>query len=173
MNFNNKKSYKNQPSIVIYFSRAGENYAVGNILKGNTEVVAEYIRDITGAFLFKVEPMQPYSVDYETCVQEAEERIHNHNAPILQSIPDLSKYEVIYIGSPVYCGYMPEEMVTALKNIDFTGKIIRPFTTHEGSGLGSIPSQIKMICSGATVTDGLAIRGSLVYQSKDKVEDWI
>lgn len=58
---------------------------------------------------------------------------------------------------------MPEELVTALKDIDFTGKIIRPFTTHEGSGLGSIPSQIKRVCKGAIVTDGLAVRGTMVY----------
>lgn len=50
---------------------------------------------------------------------------------------------MIYIGSPVYWNNMPEEMVTVLKDIDFTGKVIRPFTTHEGSGLGNIPNQIK------------------------------
>ena len=64
-------------------------------------------------------------------------------------------------------------MVTALKDIDFTGKIIRPFTTHEGSGLGSIPSQIKRVCKGATVTDGLAIRGSSVKSARNRVEDWV
>ena len=44
-----KESYKNKKSLVIYFSRADENYAVGYISKGNTEVISEYIRDITGA----------------------------------------------------------------------------------------------------------------------------
>lgn len=160
-------------SIVIYFSRAGENYAVGTIEKGNTEVLAEYIRDITGADLFKVEPMYPYSNVYAECVKEAEERIHTHNAPILKSIPDLSSYNVVYIGSPIYCGSMPEEMVTALKDIDFTGKVIRPFTTHEGSGLGRVPDQLKQICKNAKVTDGLAVRGSNVYQAKNLVEDWV
>ena len=170
---NEKKDYKDKKSIVIYFSRADENYSVGYIEKGNTEVVAEYISDITGADLFKIEPANPYSKDYQTCTHEAKMRQAESNAPIKESIPDLTDYEVIYLGNPVYWGDMPEEMVTALKDIDFTGKIIRPFTTHEGSGLGNIPNQIKRVCNGAEVTEGLAIRGSSVSNSKTRIEDWI
>lgn len=168
-----KENYKDKKSIIIYFSRTDENYAVGYIDKGNTEVIAEYIKDITGADMFKVEPKNPYAKDYDTCIEEAKERQNTHDAPIKDNVPDLSDYEVIYIGSPVYWSDMPEELVTALKDIDFTGKIIRPFTTHEGSGLGSILSQIKRVCKGATVTNGLAVRGTMVYQSKQRVEEWI
>ena len=168
-----KENYKDKKSIIIYFSRADENYAVGYIDKGNTEVIAEYIRDLTGAELFKVEPKDKYASDYKTCVREAVERIRSHNAPIVKELPDLSSYEVIYIGSPVYCGKMPEEMVTALKDRDFTGKIIRPFVTHEGSGLANIPKEIKEVCKGATVLDGLEVKGSTVNSAKDKVESWI
>lgn len=164
---------KDKKSIVIYFSRADENYAVGYIEKGNTEVVAEYIQDITGAELFKVEPMKPYAADYETCIQEAKERQASHDAPIVQEIPDISFYEVIYIGSPVYWGNMPEELVTALKTRDFTGKVIRPFVTHEGSGLANIPNQIGSVCRGSKVMDGLAVRGTSVSSSKRMVENWI
>ncbi len=95
-------------------------------------------------------------------------------APIIGEVPDISDYEVIYIGAPVYWGIMPEEMVTAMKNIDFTGKTIRVFTTHEGSGLGSIPSQVKKVCKGSNVLDdSLAIVGSMVNSAKGKVENWI
>lgn len=68
---------------------------------------------------------------------------------------------------------MPEEMVTALKDRDFTGKIIRPFVTHEGSGLASIPKEIKEVCKGATVLDGLEVKGSTVNSARNRVEDWI
>ena len=102
-------------SLVIYFSRADENYSVGYIEKGNTEVIAEYISDITNnADLFKVEPLNPYSKDYATCINEAKERQRNHNAPIALPVPSISDYEVIYIGSPIYWGTMPEELFTAL-----------------------------------------------------------
>ena len=169
----NKKDYKNKKSLIIYFSRADENYSVGFIDKGNTEVIAEYIKDYTNADIIKIEPAIPYSKSYNEAIEEAKERQKNHNAPIVNIINDISAYDVIYIGAPVYWGDMPEEMVTALKNINFSGKIIRPFTTHEGSGLGNIPNQIKNICKGAEVKEGLAIRGSVVNGAKNKVEDWL
>lgn len=164
---------KDKKSIVIYFSRADENYAVGYIDKGNTEVVAEYISNYLNADIFKVEPKIPYAKDYNTCIDEAKARQKTHNAKILKPLPDLTSYEVIYIGAPVYWGDMPEEMVTALKEQDYSGKIIKPFITHEGSGLANIPNQIKNICNGATVLEGLAIRGSSVKNSSSRIEDWL
>ena len=141
--------------------------------KGNTEVIAEFIKDIVNADLFKVEPLKPYSADYMQCIEEAKVRTRSHNAPIKEAVPDISSYEVVYIGSPVYWGGMPEELFTALKDIDFTGKIVRPFVTHEGSGLSSIPSQLKSICKGATVADAIAITGSAVNGAKSIIENWI
>ena len=61
--------------MIIYFSRADENYSVGYIEKGNTEIVAEFVKEITGADMFKVEPLVPYSKDYSTCIKEAKMRI--------------------------------------------------------------------------------------------------
>ena len=174
--FGSKENYKDKKSIVIYFSRADENYfggAMRYVDKGNTEVIAEFIKDIVNADMFKVEPLEPYSADYMQCIEEAKVRTRNHNAPIKEAVPDISSYEVIYIGSPVYWGGMPEELFTALKDIDFTGKIVRPFVTHEGSGLSSIPSQLKSICKGATVVDAIAITGSTVNGAKSKIKDWI
>ena len=168
--------YKNKKSIIIYFSRADENYfggALKYIDKGNTEIIAEYIKDITGADIFKVEPLEEYSKDYMECIEEAKVRTRNKVAPIKGNVPDLSSYEVIYVGSPVYWGGMPEELFTALKGVDYSGKIIRPFVTHEGSGLSSIPNQLRDICNGAVVTSGLAITGSQVKESRSKVEEWI
>ena len=163
---------KDKKNLIIYFSRADENYATGYISKGNTEVIAEYIKDLTGADMIKIEPLNPYSKEYDLCIQEAKQRQMSHNAPIASEIKDISNYEIIYIGSPVYWGDMPEEMVTALKNLDFTGKTIRPFVTHEGSGLANIPNQIQSICNG-TILDGLAIKGTNVYNSKNIVADWL
>ncbi len=167
---------QDKKSLIIYFSRADENYFGGEmkyINKGNTKVIAEYIKEITNGDLFKVEPLIPYSKNYNECIEEAKVRTREHNAPIKEDIPNLSDYEVIYIGSPVYWGGMPEELFTALKNKNYTGKTIRPFVTHEGSGLSSIPSQIKEICISGEVLDGLAIVGSQVYNTKEIVENWI
>ena len=167
---------KDKKSLIIYFSRADENYFGGEIKyidKGNTEVIAEYIKELVGADIFKVEPVNPYPTNYTECIEEAKIRTKEHNAPIKENIPDISEYEVIYVGSPIYWGGMPEELFTALSNHDYNGKIIRPFTTHEGSGLSGVPNQLKEICTGAEITEGLAIIGSQANNSKTKVEEWI
>ena len=167
-----KESFKDKKSLIIYFSRADENYSVGFIDKGNTEYIAEYVQEITNADMFKVEPLVPYAKAYSTCIQEAKQRIGN--APIKNKIEDVSKYEVIYIMSPIYWGTYAPEMETALKDIDFTGKTIRIVTTHEGSGLASVPIDVKRICKGANVLDdAIAIRGADCKNARSKVENWV
>ena len=163
---------KDKKSLIIYFSRADENYAVGYVDKGNTEYVAEYVRDLTNADMFKVEPLVPYAKDYQTCIKEAKERIGN--APIKEEIGDISSYEVIYIMSPIYWGTYAPEVETAIKNLDFTGKTIRVITTHEGSGLANVVSDVKKICKGANVLDdAIAIKGTDAKNSKSKIESWV
>ncbi len=167
-----KESYKDKKSLIIYFSRADENYAVGYIDKGNTEIIAEYAREITNADLFKVEPLVPYARDYSTCIEEAKQRVGN--APIKEKIGDISEYEVIYIMSPIYWGTYAPEMETALKDVDFTGKTIRIVTTHEGSGLAGVPRDVKRICKGANVLDdAIPIRGSDCKNARSKVNNWV
>lgn len=164
----------NKNSIVIYFSRADENYAVGNIDKGNTEVIAEYIQEFTGADLFKVEPKKAYSKNYKECCDEAlEEKNKNARPELKQYLSDISDYNTIYIGSPIYWGTMPMSMFTELEKLDFTGKTIRVFTTHEGSGLGNVVNDVTRICKGATILDSIPIRGSMVKKSKEKIKNWI
>ena len=159
-------------TLIIYFSRADENYAVGYIDKGNTEIVAEYVQELTGADMFKVEPAVPYAKDYMTCIKEAKQRIGN--APIKEELTDISGYDTIFVMSPIYWGTYAPEMETALKGLDFTGKTVRVISTHEGSGLASMVSDVKRICKGGIVdTKGLAIVGSQVRKSKSKVESWI
>ncbi len=159
-------------SLIIYFSRADENYAVGYIDKGNTEIVAEFVQELTGADLFKVEPLIPYSADYRTCVNEAKQRIGN--APIREKLSDVSVYDTIYVMSPIYFGTFAPEVETALEGLDFSGKTIRVISTHEGSGLGNIVSDVKRLCKGADVQrNGLAIKGSQAKESKEKVADWL
>ena len=163
---------KDKKSLIIYFSRADENYSVGYIDKGNTEVVAEYVKEITGADMFKVEPLVPYAKDYATCIEEAKERVGN--ARIKSTINDISEYEVIYIMTPIYWGTYAPEIETAIKDLDFSNKIIRVITTHEGSGLANVVSDVKRICVNANIdSNGLAILGSSVKSAKEKVEKWI
>ena len=159
-------------SLIIYFSRADENYAVGYIDKGNTEIVAEYVQELTGADMFKVEPAVPYAKDYNTCIREAKKRIGN--APIKEKLTDISAYDTVFVMSPIYWGTYAPEMETALDGLDFTGKTVRVISTHEGSGLASMVSDVERMCPGATVMkNGLAIKGSQAKGSKAKIAEWL
>ena len=159
-------------SLIIYFSRADENYAVGYIDKGNTEIVAEYVQELTGADMFRVEPLVPYAKDYMTCIKEAKKRIGN--APIKEKPADISAYDTVFVMSPIYWGTYAPEMETALEGLDFSGKTVRVISTHEGSGLANMVSDVKRVCRGAKVLkNGLAIQGSQARSSRSKVAEWL
>ena len=159
-------------SLIIYFSRADENYLVGYIDKGNTEIVAEFVKELKNADMFKVEPSVPYAADYKTCIEEAKQRIGN--APVKEKLTDITAYDTIFIMSPIYWGTYAPEVETALTGLDFSGKTVRVISTHEGSGLGSMVADVKKICKGAKVDGkGLAIKGSNASKSKSAIEQWL
>jgi flavodoxin len=159
-------------SLIFYFSRADENYSVGYVDKGNTEYIAEFVQELTGADMFKVEPEVPYAKDYNTCIREAKQRIGN--APIKEKLTDISAYDTVFVMSPIYWGTYAPEVETALEGLDFTGKTVRVVCTHEGSGLSGMPADVKRMCKGAVVDPkGLAIIGSKAKASRKTVEGWL
>lgn len=163
--------------LVIYFSRSGENYFGGvlkNIEKGNTEVIAEYIREFASADLFKVEPAVEYPADYMKCIDVAKKELQKDARPELkESLEDISAYDTIYIGFPNWWGTLPMPMFTQLEQLDFTGKTVKPFVTHEGSGFGSSKRDLEKLCKGADIKNGLSIPGASVYDVEDTVKAWI
>ena len=159
-------------ALIIYFSRADENYAVGYIDKGNTEIVAEFVQELTGADMFKVEPLVPYAKDYMTCIKEAKKRIGN--APIKEKLTDISIYDTVFVMSPIYWGTYAPEVETALKGLEFSGKTVRVISTHEGSGLANMVNDVKKMCTGAKVqNNGLAIRGMKAKDSRKTIVEWL
>lgn len=164
-------------SLVIYFSRSGENYFGGelkNIEKGNTEVIAEYIQELAGADLFKVEPAVEYPEDYMKCIDVAKKEQQQDARPELkESLDDISSYDTIFIGFPNWWGTLPMPMFTQLEQLDFEGKTVKPFVTHEGSGFGSSQKDLSKLCKGADIKKGLSIPGANVGSSKDIVNAWI
>ncbi len=164
-------------SLVIYFSRSGENYFGGelkNIEKGNTEVIAEYIQELDGADIFKVEPAVDYPADYMQCIDVAKkEQKSNARPEIKKTLESIDGYDTVYIGFPNWWGTLPMPMFTQLEQLDFTGKVVKAFVTHEGSGFGSSEKDLKKLCEGAEIKKGLSIPGAKVYDSKEAVKAWI
>ena len=142
-------------TLIVYYSRKGENYwngSIKNLTRGNTEIVAEMIAEMTGADLFQVETVKTYDADYYTCIEEAKAELREGARPELKSYMDsLDGYDTIFVGYPNWWGTMPMAMFTFLEHYDLSGKRILPFCTNEGSGMGSSERDLKKICPGAAV----------------------
>ena len=164
-------------SLVIYYSHTGENYTssgLKNLTKGNTEVVAEKIAKEVNADLFRVETVKQYPYGYYDCCDEAKMELQSNARPTLKKdLTDISGYDVIFVGGPVWWSHLPMGMFSALENLDFSNKIVMPFTTHEGSGLGDVLSDVKTLCKNATIKNGLSIYGSKVSNSDSLIKNWI
>ncbi len=163
--------------LIAYFSRAHENYvsgAIRNLKVGNTEVAARMIQQLTGAALFSIEPVQPYSPDYNQCIAQAQADQRRDARPELKAYPEgLEKYDTIYLAYPNYWSTMPMAVFTFLEHFDFAGKTILPLCTHEGSGMGNSLQDIRRLCPGAKVMEGLAIRGGSVENAGPLIEKWL
>ena len=162
--------------LIAYYSRKGQNYWNGSIVdlaKGNTERVAEFVQRAVGGELFEIEPVREYSADYMTCTEEAKEELRQGARPALKRYPEgLDGVDTIFLGYPNWWGTMPMCVYTFLERFDLSGKKIVPFCTNEGSGMGSSERELKKLCKGAIVAQGLSIHGAEAAKSEAKVAAW-
>lgn len=164
--------------LVAYFSQAGEQYDVGVVEKGNTQIVAEMIADETDADLFHMERKAAYPSKLSELLDEAQDEQKNSARPELAAAVDnWDDYDTIFLGYPIWWGDMPMPVYTFLESYDFTGKTVIPFNTNGGSGLADTVNAITKACPGATVRDGLAVTGTDAQTQQDKakseVQNWL
>ena len=159
--------------LVVYFSRTGEQYAVGIIEKGNTAIVAEMIAEQTGADLFEIVPVDDhYPMTYNELTNVAQKEQNDKARPEYKgNVPDLSEYDTIFIGAPVWWGDWPMIMYTFFEKNQaaLSGKKLVPFSTHEGSGLSGFDRKLSKAISDSKVLKGLAIRGNDCQNKQDSV----
>ncbi|MBQ6276359.1 MAG: flavodoxin [Bacteroidales bacterium] len=161
-------------SIVIFFSHAGDNYSVGNIEVGNTKIVADYISEIAGADQYEIVTHKYDGMAYTPLINLAKEEANKGELPPYEGdAPDLSQYDTVFIGGPVWWGTYPQVMFTIFRDINLDGKTVIPFTTHEGSGLASCVDDVKKAFPKASVQKGFSIYGHEVRTGKAKVEKWL
>ena len=163
--------------LIAYYSRRGQNLVNGCVRElqvGNTEMLAAILQKLTDADCLCIAPVQDYSEDYYHCINEAREAMLAGHFPELKNLPEsLAEYEVLYLGYPNHWGTIPMAVGAFLKHYDFSGKRIRPFCTHEGSGLGRSIADIQTLCPGGMVERGIAIRGSEINRDLKQVESWV
>ena len=163
-------------AIIIFFSRAGENYNVGTVDVGNTEMIVNYLKQVTNITSFKINPETDYPTNYQEMVTLAQnEKSSNARPSIKDPLTDISNYDTILLGYPIWHGDLPNIVMTQLEMLDFEGKTIYPFNTHEGSGLGRSISDIKNSAPKTDVKDGFALRGTDARKedSHESIRNWL
>ena len=165
------------PMLVIYFSRAGENWQVGFVERGNTAVMVDYICDLADVDVFEIEPATPYPDGYEDCKTAATAEFNSDARPaILSESEDFSDYSIILVGGPVWWARPPMIFRTFFEaHPELEGKVFIPFGTHGGSGVGSYTSLIREYYPSATILESLGIAGSDIRNTaaRQTVEAWL
>ncbi|MBF8191901.1 hypothetical protein ITP53_40730 [Nonomuraea sp. K274] len=163
--------------LLAYFSRAGENYYYGgrrNLQVGNTEVLARKISRPIDCDVHRIEAADPYPDDYEeTVARNVREQDADTRPAIAGPLPPIARYDTVLLGSPIWNVRAPMIMTTFTEGLDLRGKTVVPFTTHAMSGLGTTARDYAATCPGATIAEGLAVRGEEVNDADAAVEAWL
>ena len=170
------QTMSNGKSLVVYFSRADENYNVGTVEVGNTELLAKEIITKTGADEFKIEPKDKYPAVYQEAIERATEERKANARPEYIGDVDISSYDTIFLGYPIWWGDMPMIVYNFVKKHDWNGKTVIPFNTHEGSGNAGTYDILKSKMTGATLKgDGFNMPGSVARTDEGikMLDDWL
>jgi flavodoxin len=163
-------------TLIIFFSRAGENYNVGIVDKGNTEMIVDYITQVTKIKSFKINPETQYPINYTQTIEIARsEKNSNARPKIKDPLTSIDNYDTILLGYPIWHTNLPNIVMTQLELLNFEGKTIYPFNTHEGSGTGNSIDDIKKVVSKAVVKNGFALRGQNARKEeyRTEIETWL
>lgn len=163
-------------SLIAYYSRRGENLVNGKVQElkvGSTELMAAILQKFTGADLFQIKPCQDYDPNYCRCIDQARQDLRKGVRPALaEYLESINDYDVIYLGYPNWWGTMPMPVFSFLEQYDFTDKILKPFCTHEGGGLGRSEEDIRHVCPHGLLAPGLSIIGADVKHDLASIEAW-
>lgn len=151
--------------LVVFFSATG-----------TTESAARLTAEATGADVYRIQAQEPYSsADLNWRVNDS--RANRENADksvrpaVAGSLPDVSKYDTIFIGYPLWWGTVPRIVVTFVEAVDLAGKVVVPFSTAASSSAGPDVSELRSVIKGAKeVKDGRTFRAGV---SAEDVKKWL
>lgn len=152
----------NNKVLVAYFSHSG-----------NTKDIALEIQKQTGGDIFEIAPLKPYPRSYGEVVEVARVEVANGAAPKLKNNIDVSKYDVIFVGTPAWCNTMAPPVKTFLTTGAFEGKTIVPFISHGGGGGYDIAGDMKKAAAGSNVLKPLLVYYGGDYNTPKEIQNWL
>lgn len=173
--------------LIVYFSRWGNteypdgidastsaSIVIDNDTFGTTEYVAQMIQNYVGGDLHLIQTQEPYTTDFD------ELRDVNHTEmnegylpPLVESNLDMSRYDTVFIGYPVWATDVPQAVLSFLDEYDLSGKTVVPFCTHDGYGAGGSYGTVSQASHAADSLQGLAIEAKDVLSADSVVIEWL
>jgi flavodoxin len=149
--------------LVVYYSRSG-----------NTREIANQIHERVGGDIVEIQTVEPYPEDYSAVTKQAQQELNSGFKPPLKTkVENIGSYDVIFVGSPCWWSTVASPVRTFLSEYDLSGKVIAPFITHAGSGLGRSVADIGTFCPDSTIPDGLAVWGTNAKTAQSEVAEWL
>ena len=150
-------------TLVAYFSRSG-----------NTRVIAGQIHRALKTDLFEILPATPYPEDYEQTVEQARRERDSEYEPALKArVVDVARFETVFLGFPIWGETAPPIIRSFLSRHDLSGKVLVPFITHGGYGLGSSLRVLAQYAPRARLVEGLTMEADQERRTLSSVTDWL
>ena len=126
---------------------------------GHVAQMAGWIQEATGGDLFSMQVTEPYSSDYDQCLDRAaDEKAENARPALSTSVSNMEDYDVVFLGYPDWWATCPMAVFTFLDSYDFTGKTVIPFCAHGTSGLAASVRDIRAALPDVTVLDAVGVQ---------------
>ena len=144
--------------LVAYYSYSGE-----------TEYMAEYIKELTGGDIYEIEADKIYPYKDEEVIAEARrEYEENEYVGLYNAPPDLGQYDMVYLGFPVWNGRLPQVVKTFVNEAGINGKNIKPFTACNKDGLGESVNELYALCPDGIIENGIEVNKDYIPGKKCK-----
>ncbi len=153
----------NSNTLIVFFSWGG-----------NTKGIAQEIQSKTGAELFEIELVHPYSDDYDTVLDEAQRDQNEQARPEIKNrVENIEKYETIILGYPNWWASIPMPIASFLEEYDLSGKTIVPFCSHGGGRFGQSLTAIAKLAPQSEIGEGLAVSYSGGSSLPEDIGKWL
>lgn len=177
----------NSNILIVYFSRWGNTEYPDDVDAttsasivadggnyGTTEYVARMIQENVGGELYFIQTQEPYPADFDELRDlNHSEMAEGYLPALVESNLDISGYDTVFIGYPVWATEVPQAVLSFLNEYDFSGKTVIPFCTHDGYGVGSSYNTIREASHAAESPEGLAIEAEDVPTAGNTVAAWL
>ena len=149
--------------LVAYFSASG-----------TTKALAKTISEVAQADLFEIQPVQPYSkkdLDWMDSSSRSTKEMKDPNCrpAITSKVDQMQSYDVLFVGFPIWWYEAPRIIQSFLESYELAGKVVIPFATSGGSGMGKTTEILQESCPNAVVREGRCIN---YRQDKNQLKQW-